>query len=76
MPQQVWGPHAHDHHIVNAFHLMMALTSVKQLRSVHQLSSGYFREELKQRIWGRVCARKALEVPGLLQSQPASGILL
>ena len=61
---------------MNVFHLMMALTSVKQLRSVHQLSSGYFREELKQRIWGGVCPREAPEGPALLQSQPASGTLL
>ena len=45
---------------MKVFHLMMVLTSVKQLRSVHQHSSGYFREELKQRIWGGVFPRKAL----------------
>ena len=43
-----WGLCAHGYHVVNFFHLVGALVSVKQLRNVYQiLSSIYFREELK-----------------------------
>ena len=46
--QSVWGPCAHGHHVINFFHLVGALVSVKQFRKVRQiLLSMYFREELK-----------------------------
>ena len=39
---------------------MGVLASVKQLRKWHQiLLSRYFREELRRRIWGRVCPGRA-----------------
>ena len=34
--QEAWGLRAHGHHVVNFFHLMGVLVSVKQLRNVHQ----------------------------------------
>ena len=45
---------AHGHQVVNFFHLVVVLASVKYSGNVHQiLLSRYFRKELKQRIWGR-----------------------
>lgn len=46
--QSVWGLHAHGHRVVNFFHLVGILESVRQLRDVHQiLLSASFREKLK-----------------------------
>ena len=35
--------------------------------NVYQISSRYFREELKQRIWGKACPGKAPQDPAWLQ---------
>ena len=44
----VWRLYAHGHHVVNFFHLIGILVSIKQLKNVDQiLLSMYFREELK-----------------------------
>lgn len=61
--------------MVNFFYLVGVLASVKQLRKRHQiLLSRYFRGELRQRIWGRVCPRKAPEGPAWLQEKRAATV--
>lgn len=57
--QEAWRLYAHVHQVDNVFHLGGggSFTSVKQLRVVHEMC--YLGEELKQRMWGRVCAGKA-----------------
>ena len=46
--QLVWRLCVHGYHVVNFFHLVGILVSVKQLKNVDQmLLSMYFREELK-----------------------------
>ena len=50
----VWGLHAHrGHQVVNLFHLVVVLASVKQIRKrVSDTVIRYFTEEPKQRTWG------------------------
>ena len=44
----VWRLYAHGHNVVNFFHLIGILVSIKQLKNVDQIVlSMYFREELK-----------------------------
>ena len=50
----VWRLCAHDHQIVNFFHLVWwVLTSEKLNKYAWTPISVYFREELQQRIWGK-----------------------
>ena len=51
--QQVWGLHVHGHQVANFFHLVVVLAAEKLRKYAQVLLSRHFREELKQKIWGR-----------------------
>ena len=51
--RKFWGLPAHDHQVVNFFHLVVVLAAEKLGNTNGILLSRSFREELKQEVWGR-----------------------